>query len=191
LPAATRTRTPRPVTRTPTPAVARSATPKPGGTATPTLSGYPGPVVTYTLKPTITITGTLLAAPTQPAYPGLETPGDALTGTPNSGGYPVGGSPTPGGIAGSSPTPTPTSEGPTEQRPLWWVPLLIILTGLALLGGLGYYLWSRGLLPLPLLTKRKQPPSEPPAPLAEAPTEAPPAESGEAPQPPPPPEDQP
>ena len=190
-PAATRTRTPRPVTRTPTPPVTRSATPKPGGTATPTLSGYPGPAVTYTLKPTITITGTLLAAPTQPAYPGLETPGAALTGTPDSSGYPVGGSPTPGGILGASPTPTPTSEGPTEQRPLWWVPLLIILTGLALLGGLGYYLWSRGLLPLPLLTKRKQPPSEPPAPLAEAPTEAPPAESGETPQPPPPPEDQP
>ncbi|HNT53513.1 MAG TPA: hypothetical protein PKG95_02310 [Anaerolineaceae bacterium] len=190
VPAATRTRTPRPVTRTPTPAAVRSATPRPGGSATarpggtltPTLGGYPGVVVTYTLKPTNTS-----ELPAITGYPGLVTPSGA-TATPSSGDYPVFISPTPG-VPGASPTPTSTGETPPESRPLWWVPLLIILTGLALLGGLGYYLWSRGLLPFALFVKQKQPLRDVESPPAGSPDVAKAQEPGELPQPSPPSDD--
>ena len=43
----------------------------------------------------------------------------------------------------------PTPPTPPGKKNRWLIPLIIILGGLALLGGVGYYLIRRGILPMP------------------------------------------
>jgi hypothetical protein len=168
-PTRTRTRTPAPSAtqrlRSPT-SVAKSRTPTPltgtPDTATPVTSTLPG--------------GTLTPGGPTVGYPVDVTQSPGGEGTP---GYPAGAeTATPTQELGSATalsrgeiatrtqaarrtslaqTGTPSvDQTPTEKRTTWLVPLLIIWLGVALLAGLGYYLWKQGLLVLPLQRRSAQ-----------------------------------
>lgn len=102
--------------------------PEPGRTATGSSGGaYP--------PPGNDLTATSLAAATEMVgETGTPTPRTFLTRTPT---------------VTITPTPAAPVEEPRSRGP--WLPVLIILSGVAILAGLGWYLWKHNIVSLPFL----------------------------------------
>lgn len=154
------TRTPRPSTfRTSTPsrtANSLTRTAQAGGLST-SSSGYPPPGTSPTFSNSYPGPGGTATGSSGGAYP---PPGNELTAavlTTETGIVGETGTPTPRTFLTRTPTVTvtvtPTLAGPVEEPQSRgpWLPVLIILSGVAILAGLAWYLWKHNIISLPFL----------------------------------------
>lgn len=173
----TRTRTPLPTYTPWQPAPTWTRTPRPSlyRTSTPFITATTFKTPNSLTKTSSARTSTAISQYTPPGYPGPsgtgvnQTPGNY----PGPGGTPGAGTETPTlqgtgelfltrtaterSFVTSTPTLTPTSQAGAGEKPGPrgpWLPILIILSGLAAVTAVLWYLWSHDILKLPFLPFR-------------------------------------